>query len=167
VNSLMVVSSEQVALVTGANRGIGLEVTRQLVRRGFTVILGSRDLAKGETAARPMTEGGLRVIPKQLDVIDQKSIDELKSWLDELSKKESEILPYLLQRALVRHLSIPAEKAGRRDLLPLWAGQSARLSHGEDVNAFLSNLVTQVSEIAGSVQRWSATRSSPPQPETS
>ena len=87
--------------------------------------------------------------------------------LDELSKKETEILPYPLQRALVRHLSIPAEKAGRRELLPLWAGQSARLSHCEDVNTFLSNLVTQVSEIAGSVQRWSATRSSPPQPETS
>jgi nitronate monooxygenase len=43
--------------------------------------------------------------------------------LDELNKKETEILPYPLQRALVRHLSIPAEKAGRRELLPLWAGQ--------------------------------------------
>lgn len=86
--------------------------------------------------------------------------------LDELNRKETEILPYPLQRALVRNLSIPAEKAGRRELIPMWAGQSARLSRCEDVNVFLSNLVTQVSEIAGSVQRWSATRSSQPQPET-
>lgn len=86
--------------------------------------------------------------------------------LDELSKKETEILPYPLQRALVRHLSIPAEKVGRRELLPLWAGQSARLSHCEDVNVLLSNLVTQVSEIAGSVQRWGAARSSQSQPKT-
>ncbi|HEX8139160.1 MAG TPA: nitronate monooxygenase [Pyrinomonadaceae bacterium] len=87
--------------------------------------------------------------------------------LDELNRKGAEILPYPLQRALVRHLSIPAEKAGRRDLLPLWAGQSARLSHCEDVHAFLGNLVAQVSAIGGSVQHWSATRSSQPQPETS
>jgi nitronate monooxygenase len=86
--------------------------------------------------------------------------------LDELSKKETEILPYPLQRALVRHLSIPAEKVGRRELLPLWAGQSARLSHCEDVNVLLSNLVTQVSEIAGSVQRWGAAGSSQSQPKT-
>jgi NAD(P)-dependent dehydrogenase (short-subunit alcohol dehydrogenase family) len=48
----MAVSSEQVALVTGANRGIGLGVTLKLARLGCTVILGSRDLAKGEEAAR-------------------------------------------------------------------------------------------------------------------
>ena len=77
--------------------------------------------------------------------------------LDELNREGTEILPYPLQRALVRHLSIPAEKAGRWEFLPLWAGQSARLSHCEDVHAFLGNLVTQLSEVAGSVRRWSAT----------
>jgi nitronate monooxygenase len=82
--------------------------------------------------------------------------------LEELNKKETEILPYPLQRALVRHLSITAEKFGRFDLLPLWAGQSARLSHCEDVNMLLTDLVKQVSEIAGSVQRWGITRHTPP-----
>jgi nitronate monooxygenase len=86
--------------------------------------------------------------------------------LDELNKKETEILPYPLQRALVRNLAIPAEKAGRRELLPLWAGQSARLSHCEDVNVLLSNLVSQVSAIGESVQGWSATRSSQSQSKT-
>lgn len=76
--------------------------------------------------------------------------------LDELNREGTEILPYPLQRALVRNLSVPAEKAGRWELLPLWAGQSAHVSRCEDVNAFLDKLVTEVSEIAGGVQRWSA-----------
>lgn len=75
--------------------------------------------------------------------------------LDVLNQKEVEILPYPLQRALVRHLSIPAEKAGRSDLLPLWAGQSANLSRCPDVGALLDTLVRAVSEIGPTVQSWS------------
>src|SRR5277367_5853881 len=48
--------------------------------------------------------------------------------LEELNRPDVEILPYPLQRALVRNLSIPAEKAAKPELLPLWAGQSANLS---------------------------------------
>jgi nitronate monooxygenase len=78
--------------------------------------------------------------------------------LDELNQKDIEILPYPLQRALVRHLSIPAEKAGRPELLPLWAGQSANLSWCTDVRALLDTLVKEISEIGGTVQSWSAHR---------
>ena len=78
--------------------------------------------------------------------------------LDELNQKDVEILPYPLQRALVRHLSIPAEKAGRSELLPLWAGQSADLSRCTDVCALLDKLVKEVSLIGGPVQLWSAHR---------
>ena len=78
--------------------------------------------------------------------------------LDELNQKDIEILPYPLQRALVRNLSIPAEKAGRSELLPLWAGQSADLSQCTDVRALLDKLVTEVSLIGGAVQLWSAHR---------
>jgi nitronate monooxygenase len=78
--------------------------------------------------------------------------------LDELNQKDIEILPYPLQRALVRHLSIPAEKAGRPELLPLWAGQSATLSCCPDVRALLDRLVQEISEIGGAVQTWSAHR---------
>lgn len=84
--------------------------------------------------------------------------------LDELNREGTEVLPYPLQRALVRHLSVPAEKAGRWEFLPLWAGQSARLSRCEDVHAFLGDLVAQVSGIGGRVQRWSAACS--PRPQT-
>ena len=78
--------------------------------------------------------------------------------LDELNQKDAEILPYPLQRALVRNLSIPAEKAGRPELLPLWAGQSANLSRCTDVHALLDTLLNDVSEIGGVVQSWSAQR---------
>jgi len=44
--------SGKVALVTGGNRGIGLETARQLAELGFTVLIGVRDLAKGEDAAK-------------------------------------------------------------------------------------------------------------------
>src|SRR4030081_2315502 len=69
--------------------------------------------------------------------------------LEELNQQGTEILPYPLQRALVRTLAIPAEAAGRSDLLPLWAGQSANFSTCTDVLAFLTSLVEKVSEIAG------------------
>ena len=78
--------------------------------------------------------------------------------LEELNQQGTEILPYPLQRALVRNLAIPAEAAGRSDLLPLWAGQSANLSTCTDVSAFLSSLVEEVSEIAGPIMQWSAAR---------
>jgi NAD(P)-dependent dehydrogenase (short-subunit alcohol dehydrogenase family) len=64
-----------VALVTGGNRGIGLEVCRQLARNGHEVVIGSRDKAKGERVAR-----GLRVV--QLDVADQASVERAAREID-------------------------------------------------------------------------------------
>ena len=78
--------------------------------------------------------------------------------LEELNQEGTAILPYPLQRRLVRNLAIPAEAAGRSDLLPLWAGQSANLSTCTDVLAFLTSLVEEVSEIAGPIIQWSAAR---------
>ena len=78
--------------------------------------------------------------------------------MEELNRKENEILPYPLQRALVRNLSIPAEAAGRTDLLPLWAGQSAGISNCTDVAILLNSLVAEISGIAGPVVQWSANR---------
>lgn len=71
------------ALVTGANRGIGLEVTRQLAKRGFTVILGSRDPAKGEEAVARLADEGLKVVPCQLDVSDEESVTRLAARVEE------------------------------------------------------------------------------------
>ncbi|MDX8526370.1 SDR family oxidoreductase [Mesorhizobium sp. MSK_1335] len=59
------IQSGKVALVTGGNRGIGLETARQLAERGFTVLIGVRDLAKGEAAAKKL---GGNVEAIELDV---------------------------------------------------------------------------------------------------
>ena len=61
-------------LVTGGNRGIGLEICRQLDELGYKVILGSRDLEKGKEAASPFSEN---VIVKQLDVTNEESMKNL------------------------------------------------------------------------------------------
>ena len=47
---------KKIALVTGANRGLGFETCRQLVRLGLTVILSARDFTKGEVAAKQLVE---------------------------------------------------------------------------------------------------------------
>jgi nitronate monooxygenase len=78
--------------------------------------------------------------------------------MEDVNRNGTEILPYPLQRELVRNLAIAAEAAGRPDLVPMWAGQSANLSTCTNVSAFLTSLVDQVSEIAGPVIQWSAAR---------
>ena len=62
------------ALVTGGNRGIGLEACHQLAESGMRVVLGARDAEKGEDAARKLRNGGLEVISEQLDVGDSRSV---------------------------------------------------------------------------------------------
>src|ERR1700758_3490074 len=78
--------------------------------------------------------------------------------LEELNREGTAILPYPLQRKLIRNLAIPAEAAGRSDLLPLWAGQSANLLACTDVTAFLTSLVEDASEIAAPIIQWRAAR---------
>ncbi|AMM22155.1 dehydrogenase [Frondihabitans sp. PAMC 28766] len=63
-----------IALVTGANKGIGLETVRQLASQGARVFLGSRDLARGESAAAALRADGLDVTAVALDVADDRSI---------------------------------------------------------------------------------------------
>jgi nitronate monooxygenase len=78
--------------------------------------------------------------------------------VEQFNREEWEILPYPLQRGLVRHLSIAAEAGSRPDLLQMWAGQSASLSNCVDPSAFLTSLVEEISAIAGPVIQWSATQ---------
>jgi NAD(P)-dependent dehydrogenase (short-subunit alcohol dehydrogenase family) len=63
----------RIALVTGANRGLGLEIARQLAQSGATVIISGRDAGKAERAAAEMRDDGLDVSGVQLDVTDPAS----------------------------------------------------------------------------------------------
>jgi nitronate monooxygenase len=78
--------------------------------------------------------------------------------MEELNQPGTEILPYPLQRRLVRNIAILAEAAGRSDLLPLWAGQCANVSTCTNVSAFLTSLVNEVSEIAEPIIQWGGSR---------
>src|SRR5580698_10789956 len=63
--------NKRVALVTGANQGVGLQVAKELVAHGVTVLVGSRNLERGEAAAKEIGPGAIAL---QLDVTDRVSI---------------------------------------------------------------------------------------------
>jgi NAD(P)-dependent dehydrogenase (short-subunit alcohol dehydrogenase family) len=75
--------TDKVALVTGAGRGIGLEVCRQLAERGMTVVLTARDPEKAKAAAEQLVGEGLDVIPKALDVSNDESVRGLAAELEQ------------------------------------------------------------------------------------
>ncbi len=72
----------RIAVVTGANRGLGLETCRQLAHLGLTVILTSRDPHKGDAAAAALRGAGLKVRHYPLDVTDPQSIHRLAKYVE-------------------------------------------------------------------------------------
>jgi NAD(P)-dependent dehydrogenase (short-subunit alcohol dehydrogenase family) len=74
-------STERLAIVTGANRGLGLETCRQLARQGYQVVLTSRDEAKGQAAAKALREAGGAVVYYPLDVTSQVSVAQLRDFI--------------------------------------------------------------------------------------
>ena len=60
---------KRIALVTGANQGVGLQVAKELVANGVTVLVGSRNFERGEKAAKEIGAGAIAL---QLDVTDRK-----------------------------------------------------------------------------------------------
>lgn len=70
-----------VAVVTGGNRGVGLEVCRRLANLGYAVVLGSRDLRRAELAAKEIDPEGERVTPCHIEVDNSVNIDGLRDWV--------------------------------------------------------------------------------------
>jgi NAD(P)-dependent dehydrogenase (short-subunit alcohol dehydrogenase family) len=65
---------DRIALVTGANKGIGFEIAKQLSEAGVTVLLGARDQQRGQAAVERLSARGLHVLLLSLDTRDEKSI---------------------------------------------------------------------------------------------
>lgn len=73
---------DRVAVVTGANRGVGLEIARQLARRGVRVVLTARNAAKGEAARGALAGEGLAVSFHVLDVRDASQARAAAAWAE-------------------------------------------------------------------------------------
>jgi nitronate monooxygenase len=73
------------------------------------------------------------------------------SMMDTWNNEPEDILPYPLQRQMVRSLSIPAQTAGRRELIPLWAGQSASLCKHTNAVELLSSILAEMKQLGDRV----------------
>ena len=71
-----------IALVTGANKGIGLETARQFGARGFTVLAGARDEARGREAERVLRADGADATFVRLDVSSDASVRAAAAWIE-------------------------------------------------------------------------------------
>lgn len=78
----MSLSQEKVALVTGANKGLGLEISRQLAQQGIKVVMGVRDIIQGQVSANQLWEDGLDVDSHLLDVTNSGSINAVRNYLE-------------------------------------------------------------------------------------
>ncbi|HEY3726681.1 MAG TPA: SDR family oxidoreductase [Solirubrobacteraceae bacterium] len=72
----------KVALITGANKGLGKETARRLGRLGMTVLMGARDQARGETAAEELRSQGFDARSVTLDVTDQETIEDARNLIE-------------------------------------------------------------------------------------
>lgn len=90
--------NKPVALITGANQGIGLQIAKELAAHDFTVLVGSRNFEKGETAAKSI---GAAAHAVQLDVTDQASITAAA----ERVRKEFGRLDVLINNAAISNTS--------------------------------------------------------------
>jgi NAD(P)-dependent dehydrogenase (short-subunit alcohol dehydrogenase family) len=72
----------KIALITGANKGIGFETARQLGALGMTVLAGARDEGRGRDAERALRDGGADARFVSLDVTDGKSVELAAEWID-------------------------------------------------------------------------------------
>jgi NAD(P)-dependent dehydrogenase (short-subunit alcohol dehydrogenase family) len=68
--------TQRIALVTGANRGLGLEISRELARHGIHVVMAARSPEKGQTAAQQLQADGLAVTYQPLDVTQPQSVQD-------------------------------------------------------------------------------------------
>ena len=102
----MTTHHKRIALVTGANQGVGLQVAKELVAHGVTVLVGSRNFERGEAAAKEIGPGAIAI---QLDVTDRVSIADAAKRI----RTEFDRLDLLVQNAAIsntRKGSLPVQE---------------------------------------------------------
>jgi NAD(P)-dependent dehydrogenase (short-subunit alcohol dehydrogenase family) len=146
--------TSKIALVTGANKGVGLETVRQLARKDMTVLLGARDARKGEEAAEKLRKEKLDVRFLEIDVSDSASINKAAKEVE----REFGRLDILINNAGVM-LDDEKKKASEQSL-DIWRKTFETNLFGlvETTNAFLPLLrksdagrIVNLSSILGSI----------------
>ncbi|GAA0571693.1 SDR family oxidoreductase [Actinomadura livida] len=74
--------ADRIALITGANKGIGFEIARQLGEQGCVVLAGARDEVRGKAAADSLAGLGITALPLRIDVTDPVSAADAASWIE-------------------------------------------------------------------------------------
>jgi NAD(P)-dependent dehydrogenase (short-subunit alcohol dehydrogenase family) len=136
--------TNKTALITGANKGIGLETARQLGAQGMTVLVGARDAKRGTEAERELRECGIDARFVQLDVTDAASIERAAAWID---------AEYGCLDVLVNNAGTPTVSRERR---PLGETSLADMRAVYEVNVF--GLVAVTDAMLPLLRRASAAR---------
>lgn len=159
-------TDRSVAVVTGANRGIGLEVARQLAECGYQVVAGSRDPDKGR-AAIGGPDAGDRIVVYPLDVTDPTSVEAAAAFVGETFGRadvlvnNAAILYDTWQRAVNADLAVVRE-ALDTNLLGAWQMTQAllpqlrRSPHGRIVN--VSSEGGSIAEMTGGTPAYSVSK---------
>jgi NAD(P)-dependent dehydrogenase (short-subunit alcohol dehydrogenase family) len=119
----MIVQDKPVALVTGTNQGIGIQIARELAANGYTVLVGSRNFERGEEAAKSI---GADARALQLDVTDQASI----AAVAERIRIELGRLDLLVNNAAISHAGRPG-----RSLAEILQSSRASVASLDEVRA--------------------------------
>ena len=76
-------TDKKIAFITGANKGLGLEIARQLGAEGVTVVIGSRDAGRGEAAAKGLIAEGIDAHSVKIDVVNSEDIAALPTYFEQ------------------------------------------------------------------------------------
>ena len=79
----MAATTNKVALITGANKGLGLEIARQLGKQGVTVVLGARDAGRGQQAAESLKVEGIDAHTVKLEVTNEADVAALPAYFEQ------------------------------------------------------------------------------------